>query len=269
MKSPQQEMKKETKSPGFTAKHPIWTVVLVELGLFIALFSAGAYLSISGKTDESPVPYAFVPIALLLAVYLLTGKRYLRFGFRGLTGVPRKELLLYVPLAADVLVVLTNGLVNGFEPRSAFAVLSLCGLALLVAFVEETIYRGLILNLLLPRGVRTAVLGSALLFSLTHLLNLVGGQSLPATLLQLAYALLVGLALALLFVKHRSLLPLMAFHFLHDFTQFLVKDQASVLFDSLVVAALLAAVVWLIADLRKSGSVRPQAAELPVIPPTA
>ncbi|MNC42275.1 CAAX amino terminal protease self- immunity [compost metagenome] len=136
----------------------------------------------------------------------------------------------------------------------------LLGLALLVAFVEETVYRGLILNLILQKGIRIAVLTSSLLFSLTHLLNLMGGQSLAATLLQLAYAFLVGLSLALLYVRHKTLLPLMAFHFLHNFMQFLVQDQASVLFDSLVVAALLFSCIWLLLQPRKELA---PAAELP------
>lgn len=231
---------------GFTGRHPVLSAVLVEVLLFVALFSAGAYLSITGKTDQSPVPYAFVPIAALLLIYMLTGRRYARYGFRSLAAIPRRELLFYLPLLADVLLVLANGLVNGFREVSALQWMGLLGLALLVAFVEETIYRGLILNLFLGKGIRTAVLVSSLLFSLTHLLNLMGGQNLTATLLQLAYAFLVGLSLALLFVRHRSLLPLIAFHFLHNFTQFLVQDQASVLFDSLVVAALLLSCIWLL-----------------------
>ncbi|WP_058300759.1 CPBP family intramembrane glutamic endopeptidase [Gorillibacterium timonense] len=241
---------------GFTGRRPILAIVLIEVALFLALFSAGAYLTMNELTDQSPVPYAFVPFAIVLAAYLLLHKRWQRYGFRSMAGVPRRELLFYLPLVIDILVVLTNGIVNGFEFVSTSHVLYLLFLALLVAFVEETIYRGLILNILLQKGARTAVIVSSLLFSLTHLLNLMGGQDLAATLLQLLYALLVGLSLSLLFVKHGSLLPLMAFHFLHDFTQFLVADAESVLFDSLVVAALLFSCIWLILDVRKNGSTR-------------
>jgi membrane protease YdiL (CAAX protease family) len=236
---------------GFTGRHPVLAVVLIEVILFLSLFAAGAYLTITEKTSHSPVPYAFVPIAILLLLYLLTGKRYTRYGFRSFGSIPRKELLFYLPLVADVLLVITNGLTNGFREISALHWIGLLGLALLVGFVEETVYRGLILNLMLQKGVRVAVLTSSLLFSLTHLLNLVGGQDLAATLLQLAYAFLVGLSLALLYIRHKTLLPLIAFHFLHNFTQFLVKEQASVLFDSLVVAALLVSCIWLLVQPHK------------------
>ncbi len=236
---------------GFTGKHPVLAVVLIEVMLFFALFAAGAYLTITEKTSQSPVPYAFAPIAVLVLLYMLTGKRYTRYGFRSFGSIPRKELLFYLPLVADVLLVITNGLTNGFREVSAIQWIGLLGLALLVGFVEETVYRGLILNILLQKGIRIAVLTSSLLFSLTHLLNLMGGQDLAATLLQLAYAFLVGLSLSLLYVRHKTLLPLIAFHFLHNFTQFLVKDQASMLFDSLVVAALLFSCIWLLLQPRK------------------
>ncbi len=236
---------------GFTGRHPVLAVVLIEVMLFLGLFAAGAYLTITEKTSQSPVPYAFVPIAILLLLYLLTGKRYTRYGFRSFGSIPRTELLFYLPLVADVLLVITNGLTNGFREISALHWIGLLGLALLVGFVEETVYRGLILNLMLKKGIHIAVLTSSVLFSLTHLLNLVGGQDLAATLLQLAYAFLVGVSLALLYIRHKTLLPLIAFHFLHNFTQFLVKEQASVLFDSLVVAALLFSCIWLLVQPRK------------------
>lgn len=239
---------------GFTGRHPVLAVILIEVMLFLALFSAGAYLTISGKTELSPVPFAFVPIAALLLLYLLSGKRYARYGFRSFGSIPGRELWFYLPLAADIILVVVNGLTNGFREVSALQWFGLLGLALLVAFVEETLYRGLILNLLLKKGIRAAILTSSLLFSLTHLLNLMGGQDLAATLLQLAYAFLVGLSLALLYVRHKTLLPLIAFHFLHNFTQFLVQDQASVLFDSLVVAALLLSCIWLLVQPRKEVS---------------
>ncbi|WP_181592592.1 CPBP family intramembrane glutamic endopeptidase [Paenibacillus sp. YN15] len=236
---------------GFTGRRPVLAVVLIEVTLFLALFAAGAYLTITGKTDQSPVPYAFVPLAILLLVYLCAGRRYTRYGFRGFGSIPRRELLFYLPLAADILLVVVNGLVNGFREVTALQWTGLLGLALLVAFVEETVYRGLILNIMLQKGICAAVLTSSLLFSLTHLLNLMGGQNLAATLLQVAYAFLVGLSLALLYIRHKTLMPLMAFHFLHNFTQFLVQDEASVLFDSLVVAILLFSCIWLLLQPRK------------------
>lgn len=69
---------------------------------------------------------------------------------------------------------------------------------LIIAFIEETIFRGMMLRMLLTKGVATAVLVSSILFGVTHDLQLLGGQSLEDTILQIIYALLVGLVLSLL-----------------------------------------------------------------------
>ncbi|KAA2294230.1 CPBP family intramembrane metalloprotease, partial [Clostridioides difficile] len=73
---------------------------------------------------------------------------------------------------------------------------------LLVAFVEETIYRGLIFKTLLRKSAVAAVVTSSILFSITHLLNALSGQHMTDTIMQLIYALLLGAALALLMLKN-------------------------------------------------------------------
>ncbi|MEA0563417.1 CPBP family intramembrane glutamic endopeptidase [Lysinibacillus irui] len=63
---------------------------------------------------------------------------------------------------------------------------------LIIAFIEETIFRGILLRMLLTKGVATAVWVSSILFGVTHALQLLGGQSLEDTIIQIIYALLVG-----------------------------------------------------------------------------
>ncbi|WP_410515042.1 CPBP family intramembrane metalloprotease [Paenibacillus sp. BR2-3] len=58
---------------------------------------------------------------------------------------------------------------KGFQEIRVSEVLFFIFFTLLVSFVEESIYRGLILKTLLPKGVKTAVITSSLLFSLTHM----------------------------------------------------------------------------------------------------
>ncbi|MNR02735.1 CAAX amino terminal protease self- immunity [compost metagenome] len=103
---------------------------------------------------------------------------------------------------------------NGFKSTSASTLLYFIGFTLLVGFVEETIYRGLILRTLLAKGVTTAVVTSSILFGVTHILNALSGQSLFDTIVQIVYALLVGLVLALLIIMNNNILPLITFHFI-------------------------------------------------------
>ncbi len=92
-------------------------------------------------------------------------------------------------------------------------------LGLLVAGLEETVFRGILLGgllqrlrLRLTRRLWVAVLGSSLLFSLSHAMNLTH-QSLPVTLMQMVQAFGLGLVLSALYLRTGSLLWAMLFHF--------------------------------------------------------
>ncbi|KRD99262.1 hypothetical protein ASE46_13310 [Bacillus sp. Root239] len=53
---------------------------------------------------------------------------------------------------------------------------------LVIAFVEEMVFRGFILNLLLSKSYKVAVLLSSFLFAFTHSLNMLSGQSIGITI---------------------------------------------------------------------------------------
>ncbi len=84
--------------------------------------------------------------------------------------------------------------------------LMLLGLAVVPAFVEELLFRGVILTNLLPYGKGTAVLGSAVLFGLMH-------QNVE----QLLYATAAGVVLGWIFVRTRSIWPCVLMHFVNNF----------------------------------------------------
>ena len=101
-------------------------------------------------------------------------------------------------------------------------------LGLLVAGLEETVFRGILLGgllqrlqLRLTRRLWIAVLGSSLLFGLSHVMNLTH-QSLPMTLMQIVQAFGLGLVLSALYLRTGSLLWAMLFHFGLDTTVMLV-----------------------------------------------
>ena len=79
--------------------------------------------------------------------------------------------------------------------------------AVVPAFVEEFLFRGLVLTNLLPYGRTTAVLASALLFGLMH-------QNAG----QLFYATAAGLVLGFIYVKTRSVWVCVLIHFVNNFT---------------------------------------------------
>lgn len=97
----------------------------------------------------------------------------------------------------------------------------------------------------------TAVITSSLLFSLTHMLNMLSGQNATDTAIQLVYALLVGFALALLMVKHHNIYPLILFHFVHNFIEF-IGNESNLIHASLVFLVLSAHCVRLLSSTRTS-----------------
>lgn len=97
--------------------------------------------------------------------------------------------------------------------------LILLGLIVYVAggFMEEAVFRGLVLRALLPKGLLIAALLSAVIFALAHFLNLVLGANLGATILQVVVAFLAGLAFTAPLAVTRNIWPLV---FIHGFTNF-------------------------------------------------
>ncbi|NGM85087.1 CPBP family intramembrane metalloprotease [Paenibacillus sp. 7124] len=236
----------------FSQKHPVLAVVIIEALLFLAVFAAGAYATIRQLSGTAPVLISFIPIAVVLAIYFSVKKKWGFYGFRSLRSIPKPDLVYYAPL----LVVLAIIALKGFRPISVSEVLFYLLFTLLVGFVEESIYRGLILNILLPKGVKTAVLTSSILFAVTHILRVLSGQSALQTVLLIVYALLIGCALALLMVRGRNIWPLILFHFLHNFIQFVGNDNSdSYLGYDLAILALLALYCALLAlSLKKTAT---------------
>lgn len=62
----------------------------------------------------------------------------------------------------------------------------------------------------LRKSAVSAVVTSSVLFSITHIINALSGQSMADTILQLIYALLLGSAFALLMLKNGNIVPLIS-----------------------------------------------------------
>jgi len=90
--------------------------------------------------------------------------------------------------------------------------------SLLISFpsiFEEAMFRGILLTVFLGKYSESkAIIFSALGFGLGHLLNLTGGRELVWVLGQVVWSFILGLFYGYVFVRTRSLLPPMIFHYL-------------------------------------------------------
>jgi membrane protease YdiL (CAAX protease family) len=236
--------------PSFSQKRPVLTVVIIEILLLLAVFAAGAYATIKELSYTSPVLISFIPIALTLIIYLTWKRKWREIGFQSLANITKRNWFFYSPFIV-ILVVIS---LKGFKETTLSEVIFFIFFTLLVGFVEETIYRGLILKTLLNKSVRAAVITSSILFSITHLLNVMSGQSTEQTVVQLVYALVMGVVLALLMIKNLNIWPLIIFHFLHNLIQFLGNESTAIGYDILVILVLVIQCGWLMVSLKREVS---------------
>ncbi len=99
----------------------------------------------------------------------------------------------------------------------------LVGLFIYVAggFMEEAVFRGLVLRTLLSQGLVRAAILSSMIFAAVHLLNLAAGANLAATILQVIVAFLMGLAFVAPLAVTRNIWPLIFIHALSNFGGYL------------------------------------------------
>ncbi len=90
----------------------------------------------------------------------------------------------------------------------------------LVGFSEELVYRGVVLATFLKDSKVLALLVSAVIFSLLHAVNVLGGIDFLSMLVQLGLTFLGGLFFGIVRLKVESIIPLILFHFTWDFVLF-------------------------------------------------
>ena len=208
-----------------TIDRTIIKTILVALVLLFFFFLQGAVvviLKIEGARSAL-IRGGIIGLAALAAIVysLIKHKNLAAIGFRRPEPGSAKKLLFYIPL----LVIALSALVVGvdFEKGSGFLLANLF-LALCVGLTEEIYFRGVICNLWLEKSVKKAVLISAVLFGICHLMNVLGGAGLMETILQIFFALAYGVAFALVFIVSKSIWPCIALHAFHDACSFLSAD---------------------------------------------
>jgi len=203
----------------FAEKHPFWFTLLMCLTVVVGYFLAG--MAAFKLNWENQMLYMVANIILTLTgAGLLTALGWWRrVGYT--TGVPRAALAL---LLVPVLPVAIN-LAFGLNASSFQQVLMALVLALMVGFVEETFFRGLILRALAPRGEWLAAIVSSVCFGLLHTMNMIAGKPPFEAALQLVYATAIGLGYAAFVLRTGSIWPLVLAHAAIDFVYFISAVQ--------------------------------------------
>lgn len=223
---------------------------IIGLEFLIILFYVGNGAFVSIKQPSGPLLQfvMLVPLALGLFFYIALKKNWQMYFFH---PIQKNHLLMILPLlfVLGIIFVSTKGLnLTSFSDLIFMFLMQV----LIVAFIEETVFRGLMLRILLAKGAFTAVFISSLLFGITHALQLLGGQSLEDTIIQIIYALLVGLVLSLLILDGQSIIITILFHGFNNFFNFMGNVESPTLSGYLIILVLFVYMLVLWRRVKKS-----------------
>lgn len=207
------------------ANRIIKTIIAMGILLLVFFVQGAAVVVNELEGIESAVVRGFVLWGLVLitiAICCMKNKRLSLLGFRRTDYISVKRLYYFIPLIIIALIPFSCGLDLGSGIRMIFANLFL---TLGIGFCEEIYFRGIICNLWLKKGEKTAIVVSSVLFSVCHLMNLAGGADIIGTILQICFAFVYGVVFALIFIVCHSIWPCIILHALHDFCSFISAER--------------------------------------------
>lgn len=209
------------------ANRIIKTIIAMGVLLFV-FFVQGAVVAVNGLEGmesavvRGSVLWGFVFITMVF--FCIKHKSLSSLGFHRTNHIFVKQLYYFIPLIVIALAPFSCGINIDRGIGLIFANLFL---TLGIGFCEEIYFRGIICNLWMEKGERTAIVISSILFAVCHLMNIAGGAGVIETMLQICFAFVYGIVFALIFVVCHSIWPCIILHTFHDFCSFISADSTT------------------------------------------
>lgn len=203
----------------------VWSTVFTAFTLVFFYFIAGAVVVTQNLEGSRAyfVQGCFIWIAALIMIItsLLKSHSLQGIGFKKLKKGSVRDAYYYIPLLAIAL----SGLVGGIDfTKGLPLIISSLFVTVAVGFSEEIYCRGIICRNWNTKSPLAAIIVSSVVFGLCHLVNICGGASVGATLLQVVFAFFYGIVMAIIYLRSGSIIPCIMIHFLHDFCSFISVD---------------------------------------------
>ncbi|GHU72768.1 hypothetical protein AGMMS49992_09430 [Clostridia bacterium] len=212
-----------------TRKHPVILSILLALIPVVFMSAAGTAIAITEASDENSLIFQGIAAGLSALVGLLLVKAlkhpYSEVGFSPLRRGSFKTVLFCIPFIAiemASIVLMPTNILNG--TRLAIIIV----FTLLVGLNEELFFRGLMLRVLQQIGVKKAIIISSVIFGAGHAATALSGVSPQYVVLQIVFAFLFGFVAAEFAMITKSILPMIAWHFVHDLIGFIVGGVGEV-----------------------------------------
>lgn len=213
--------KKQTKQ--ISTRSLVIKTVLTAAVIMLFYFTAGAVVvmnDLSGPGAKlAQGCLIWLSVVAIMAYSELRSRSLKPLGFGGMAKGSAGKLLYFIPVLVIALSGLAGGIAVGDEGIPV--ILSNLFLTVGVGFSEELYFRGVICNRWRQKSAGTAILVSAILFGICHMLNVLGGADLGQTVLQICFAFFYGIVFGLIFIAADSVWPCVVLHFLHDFCAFI------------------------------------------------
>ncbi len=228
---------------------PYLALFLTTLGLIVFLGAVGTVSYLLGFTGYLPLAAAFIPLAIACVIFLTFRHSWRAAGFRPVAmthpfAVPAVVLVAALPIAVFACS-------NRFS-ASGVAILEFAGLALLVGFVEETIFRGILLRAFASHGAIVGVVATSVGFAVAHAAAALSpDQSLGTSVSTIVFAFLFGVIASLLVRMTDSIWPAIALHATFDFAGFVLHARSAAITDLVTIVVAAALVVILVFTSRR------------------
>lgn len=227
----------------WVVKRPFINSLLITIFLLFILFLAGM-VSVVGNIDSKlTFLIGFLVLSLTLIIFISKNNNWVYYGFYSFKKINIDNNYIFIPLLILALMPLFAGFSSDLTLRK---ILYLMSYMVLVAFVEEIIFRGIILKILLKKGLMKAIFGSSILFSLSHLLNTLQVNNLFSIMSQTIYALIIGIILAMIVIKTNNIIIAIIFHYLNNIMTSLNPEVESLLSSSISAIMFIIAIIYII-----------------------
>jgi len=198
----------------FHERRPYLFVIVLEMAVIATAGIVGTITRKLGLPDHALYSGTMLVLGAITSLTLWKMKWWKTIGFRRLDA---KDIsLLIIPVIPMI-----GNMIGNYAPMEPGSFIYYLWLTMMVGFVEEGIYRGLMLRALLQKGVLQAVIFTSLLFSLAHTMNALAGWNWQRVLLQLGYSFALGFGWAAFALRTGTIWPLMLVHFLCNFFGFI------------------------------------------------
>lgn len=184
------------------------TFALIWIAIYVVGFSLSDALSEAIGVEK--LVTALFGMVMTVLLFVRTCKQGLgrKFGLIN-PAVPPKQVVYYLPLVLIPTVNVWWGMQLSLTVlESCLYVFSM----LCVGFLEELIFRGFLFKALAKNNLKQALIISSVTFGIGHIVNLLNGEEVVSTLLQIVYAIAIGFTFTYLFMVCGSLWPCIICH---------------------------------------------------------